>query len=77
MKIYTKANYVHLTKALLKAGYTVDTVFEALEATGFSAEVEGNLYEGIYVNRVKAIMYEALEAEAEAKPKAEVKPLQL
>lgn len=77
MKISTKAQYSHLTTALLNAGYTTDTVYEALEAAGFSAEIEDKLYEGIYVSRVKAIMYETLEAEAEAKPKAEVKPLQL
>jgi hypothetical protein len=73
MKISTKAQYSHLTTALLNAGYTTDTVYEALEAAGFSAEIEDNLYEGIYVSRVIAMMHEA----SEAKPKPQRKALKL
>jgi hypothetical protein len=70
MKISTKAHYDRLTTALLKAGYTTDTVYEALEAAGFSAEIEGDLYEGIYVSRVIAMMHETSEAKAKPQHKA-------
>lgn len=70
MKISTKAHYDHLTTALLNAGYTTATVYEALEAAGFSVEIEDNLYEGIYVSRVIAMMHEASEAKAKPQRKA-------
>lgn len=68
MKISTKDQYEALTSALLTAGYTVDTVYEALEQAGFSVQIKDDLYEGIYVSRVIAMMHNA-------KPKA--KPLTL
>lgn len=69
MKISTTAQYETLTAALSEAGYTVDTVYEALEESGFSVDLGEEVYEGIYVSRVIAMMHNS------AKPKA--KPLKL
>lgn len=68
MKISTKDQYEALTSALLEAGYTVDTVYEALENAGFSVQIKEDLYEGIYVSRVIAMMHNS---------KAKAQPLQL
>lgn len=57
MKISTTKQYVKLTKALLKKGYTTDTVYEALEDAGFSVSLKGETYEGIYASRVIAMMH--------------------
>lgn len=69
MKISTTAQYETLTAALLDAGYTTETVYAALEDSGFSVDLGDELYEGVYVSRVIAMMHNS------AKPKA--KPLKL
>jgi hypothetical protein len=57
MKISTTEQYKLVTAALLKAGYTPDTVYEALEAAGFSIELGDNVYEGVYASRIIAMMH--------------------
>lgn len=61
----TKKQYEKIAKALLKAGYTVDTVYEALEKSGFNVELKGKSYEGVYASRVIAIMHDKGKASAE------------
>ena len=70
MKISTTTQYEALVAALQEAGYTVDTVYEALENAGFSVEIQGELYEGIYASRVIAMMHASRQ-------RAEIKPLRL
>lgn len=70
MKISTTAQYETLTAALLEAGYTTDTVYEALESAGFTVDIKGEVYEGIYVSRVIAMMHSS-------RTKASIKPLKL
>lgn len=69
MKIRTGEEYETLTAALTAAGYTIDTVYEALEKSGFSVDLGEEVYEGIYVSRVIAIMRNS--------PKPTAKPLKL
>ncbi len=76
MKISTTEQYVKLTKALLKKGYTVDTVYEALESAGFSVSLKGETYEGIYASRVLAMMHDP-KALKKAKKSKKAKPLEL
>lgn len=57
MRITTTEQYRALTDALVQAGYTVDTVYEALKNAGFSVDLKGEVYEGIYVSRVIAMMH--------------------
>jgi hypothetical protein len=75
MKISTKAQYELLTSALCNAGYTVDTVYDAVEAGGFSVDLGDVVYEGIYVSRILAIMHKANEAKATGG--SDVAPLKL
>ena len=49
--------YNDIAKALLAKGYTVDTVYPALEAAGFQVTLKRKTYEGIYVSRIIAIMH--------------------
>ena len=69
MKIRTGEEYETLTAALTAAGYTIDTVYKALEESGFSVDLGEEVYEGIYVSRVIAIMRNS--------PKPTAKPLKL
>lgn len=69
MKISSKEQYETVVDALRKKGYTVDTVYEALESAGFNVQIKGELYEGIYASRVIAMMH--------SRSKASVKPLKL
>ena len=57
----TDKDYEKIVKALLKAGYTVDTVFEALKGSGFKVKVKKKTYTGIYAARVLAKMHEQNE----------------
>jgi hypothetical protein len=57
MKIKTKEQYETVAHALSEAGYTVDTVYQALKDAGFSVQIKDDVYEGIYASRVLAIMH--------------------
>ena len=57
MNKLTKNDYVVIAKAFKKAGYTAETVYEALESAGYSVEIEGCVYDGVYASRVMAIMH--------------------
>lgn len=57
MKISTTEQYKLVTAALSEAGYTVDTVYQALKDAGFSVQIKDDVYEGIYASRVLAIMH--------------------
>lgn len=59
----TKENYEAIATKLLEKGYTVDTVYEALEKTNFRIKFEGEVH-SIYASRVIAIMHSLEEVEA-------------
>lgn len=60
MRPQSKADYVKLAKALLAKGFTVETVYEVLEANDFSITLSetGEHFDNIYAARVIACMHE-------------------
>ena len=64
-KQLSKAQYEKVASKLLKKGYTVDTIYEALQSANFQVKLEGEVY-SIYASRVIAIMHNASEANEEA-----------
>jgi hypothetical protein len=61
----TSQDYKLVVTRLIAKGYTAETAYPALEACGFTVEIEGVTYEGIYASRVIAMMHEQV-----TKPKA-------
>ena len=59
----TAKQYAKIVAKLLKAQFTVDTVYDALEAAGFEVELKGKTY-SIYASRVIAMMHEAKEKDS-------------
>lgn len=57
----SKDDYEVIVNRLMKAGYTVETVYEALESAGFSVEIDGEVYNDIFASRVLAMMHSRVE----------------
>lgn len=65
MRIQTKAQYVELAKALKAKGFSVDTpedksrLYDTVTAAGDCIKLSEEItYEGIYKNRLLAVMHE-------------------
>ena len=69
MSKLTTKEYVKLTKALTKKGFSVDTeensevLFKALKKANFEIELKGKLYSNIYASRIIAMMHEGIKGE--------------
>ena len=61
----SKAQYEAIATKLLAKGYTVETIYEALEQANFKIKHEGEIY-SIYASRVIAIMHSLKENTEEA-----------
>lgn len=70
MRPQSKADYVKLAKALLAKEFTVETVYEVLEANDFSITLSetGEQFDNIYAARVIASMHELNRKDSD-KPK--------
>lgn len=64
-KQLSKAQYEEVTSKLLKKGYTVNTIYDALKSANFQLKHEGEIY-SVYASRIIAIMHSASEANEEA-----------
>ena len=64
-KQLSKAQYEEVASKLLKKGYTVTTIYDALKSANFQLKHEGEIY-SVYASRIIAIMHSASEANEEA-----------
>lgn len=62
-KQLNKVQYEEVAAKLLQKGYTVDTIYEALEKANFQLKHEGEIY-SVYAARIIAIMHSLNETEA-------------
>ena len=56
MKTLTNKDYEKIADALLRKGFTVETVYAALESANFKVKFEGELHK-VYASRILAIMH--------------------
>lgn len=56
MKTLTNKDYEKIADKLLRKGFTVETVYDALEKANFRLKYEGEVY-SVYASRILAIMH--------------------
>jgi hypothetical protein len=67
MSKLTSADYEIIAKAFINKGVKPKKVYPMLEEAGFEVEIKGQLYSGIYISRVMAVMY-SIKGKGTGKP---------